>query len=64
MDGISQSELDTILATGRKEALSEAPRPEIPAPRRRAASGRRGKKSPSCAITQDELNRILSGGKH
>jgi hypothetical protein len=61
--GISQSELDKLLAAGRKQALPGAPEPEFPAPKRRKPSGPRRKKSPPCVITQDELDRILGRGE-
>jgi hypothetical protein len=68
MVGISQSELDKVLAGTRKPGVrdsgagSSPPKAATPAFRRFSTPG--GKKIPGpspCAITQDELDRLLGG---
>jgi hypothetical protein len=66
MVGISQPELDRILAGVLEKPPASGAEPACRAPKFRKFSARRDKKisSPSpCAVSQDELDRLLGGAK-
>jgi hypothetical protein len=61
---VSQEELTKLLSAGHeKQTPTPAGQPETPVPRSRIASRWHTKSFPhddSCAITQEELNRVLA----
>jgi hypothetical protein len=64
MVDISQAELDKAFAGIREEPPSPAPLPGGPGLRKFSAPGGKEFSGPSlCALTQDELDRLLAAGK-